>query len=858
MKTTSLIFLVASLLFCLSEPILSQSGTFTVHLPKLGLPPDEEGQGWSRPLVWGSYDPVVSDDSIVVPNGRPIYALIVSGYAQNANFDQLLVYKFAKHLMENGAYVHYAWWNNLLAPYMERPLHYDQSYPGNLNQDFQNFTTVEQANGKALPGEDYQFVEDAKLFLSAIRQHNPDAMIIVVGHSMGGGAIVHLASPWNTDERIDILAPIDPVGNRNYPWATLRVTADDFNWTRWRVTSDKFLGYKAENYTVWGGCVPTGPWLANFDEARDLTPLVCRPPTIHTASTLTFGSNIVHLYHRWQREALFPFDFLQNITFGHDSPDGTTYQAEVQTIPQWCGFNNRCEDVDGWPEGYNPSEHGCCTPNGIGVGWAADGHGEIVGYRGPITDGGPAPLAVRVGTSPNCGLCPNQTWPWRYKVGNLWIDPLSSNRVAELLALESLPTSYWEHSPQRPQNCLVSDGLISLFNATNYTTSQWTRQPSGTSILLRSVFFTDVNNGWVVGDGGVIKRTTDGGNTWTLQASGTSTNMTDLYFTDANTGWVVGGSGFIGHTTNGGNTWTSQASGTSNFLVSVFFTDINNGWVVGDGGVIKHTTDGGNTWTSQTSGTTSHLQGVHFTNINTGWAVGLGGVIRHTSNGGNTWTSQASGTSAELLEVYFVDANTCWIACSGGIIKHTTDGGNTWPFLQPSGTTSDLYGVHFTDANTGWVVGVSGVITHTTDGGTTWTRQITGRFNNIRSVHFIDANTGWAAGSGGLILHTTNGGVTFVEENEIHEIPTDYNLSQNYPNPFNPSTKIRYSVPQSSYVLIKVFDILGSEVETLVNEERHAGSYELNWDAANLPSGIYFYRIQVGDFVETKKMVLMK
>ena len=89
-------------------------------------------------------------------------------------------------------------------------------------------------------------------------------------------------------------------------------------------------------------------------------------------------------------------------------------------------------------------------------------------------------------------------------------------------------------------------------------------------------------------------------------------------------------------------------------------------------------------------------------------------------------------------------------------------------------------------------------------------------------------------------------------------LPTVYALEQNYPNPFNPNTKIKYSVPQASRVQIKVFDVLGNEIETLVNEEKPAGTYELTWNAVNLPSGVYFYQLKAGSFVETNKMVLMK
>jgi polyhydroxybutyrate depolymerase len=84
--------------------------------------------------------------------------------------------------------------------------------------------------------------------------------------------------------------------------------------------------------------------------------------------------------------------------------------------------------------------------------------------------------------------------------------------------------------------------------------------------------------------------------------------------------------------------------------------------------------------------------------------------------------------------------------------------------------------------------------------------------------------------------------------------PREYNLFQNYPNPFNPSTKIRYSVPQSSKVVIKIFDVLGNELETLVGEEKITGTYEVNWYAEHLPSGVYFYQLKAGSLVESKKI----
>ena len=87
---------------------------------------------------------------------------------------------------------------------------------------------------------------------------------------------------------------------------------------------------------------------------------------------------------------------------------------------------------------------------------------------------------------------------------------------------------------------------------------------------------------------------------------------------------------------------------------------------------------------------------------------------------------------------------------------------------------------------------------------------------------------------------------------------TDSRLLQNYPNPFNPNTKIEYQIPELSFVTIKVYDVLGNEVRTIVNEEKAAGSYGIKFDGSGLTSGIYFYRLQAGSIVETKKMVLIK
>jgi hypothetical protein len=98
---------------------------------------------------------------------------------------------------------------------------------------------------------------------------------------------------------------------------------------------------------------------------------------------------------------------------------------------------------------------------------------------------------------------------------------------------------------------------------------------------------------------------------------------------------------------------------------------------------------------------------------------------------------------------------------------------------------------------------------------------------------------------------------TGVEENQM-QIPTRFALEQNYPNPFNPSTTISFDLPKQSFVSLKVFDLIGREVATVVCEELQGGNYTRQWNAANVSSGVYFYRLQAGTFTETKKLILLK
>ncbi|MGO9482615.1 MAG: YCF48-related protein [Candidatus Kryptoniota bacterium] len=427
-----------------------------------------------------------------------------------------------------------------------------------------------------------------------------------------------------------------------------------------------------------------------------------------------------------------------------------------------------------------------------------------------------------------------------------------------------------------------------LFGGTTYSQSGWIwqnppQQAQNTNFL--SVSFADADTGFVVGDSGTILHTGDGGTDWISQLSGTTQWLRGVSAIDANTATAVGDSGIILHTTDGGAVWECQSSGTAHALNAVSFADADTGTVVGDSGTILRTANGGAEWTSQSSGTVNNLRGVSFTNSNTGTAVGDSGTILRTTNGGATWTNQSfAGTDQKLYQLYgvsFTDVNTGTVGGysniitdlypsfgPGGIILRTTDGGITW-YLQRSYLQSDIwssspiFGVSFTDANTGIVVGhddsvaTAGVIWRITDVNEGWINQSVEN-NAFYGVCFTDSVTGTVVGDDGAIFHTTTGGVTAVRDNPAQMLPNQFVLEQNYPNPFNPSTAISYQFSAVSHVTLKVYDILGRQVATLVNEDEGAGYHTATFDASRLASGVYFYRLTAPGITQVKKMVVTK
>ena len=191
---------------------------------------------------------------------------------------------------------------------------------------------------------------------------------------------------------------------------------------------------------------------------------------------------------------------------------------------------------------------------------------------------------------------------------------------------------------------------------------------------------------------------------------------------------------------------------------------------------------------------------------------------------------------------------------SGSKIIFTNNGGQTW-VSRSTGIAMGINGIFFLDENQGWAVSDVGTIYVTSNGGMSWTTQQSNTSQTLNEVFFLSLNRGWAVGDLGTITRY-NVPVTNIETQEGSLI--SYRLFQNYPNPFNPSTTIRYTALESSFINLSIFNSLGEKIEELVNEVKAPGMHTIEFNAKDLSSGTYFYKIQTTNFTQTKKLILLK
>jgi photosystem II stability/assembly factor-like uncharacterized protein len=421
--------------------------------------------------------------------------------------------------------------------------------------------------------------------------------------------------------------------------------------------------------------------------------------------------------------------------------------------------------------------------------------------------------------------------------------------------------------------------LIALF-LSFIVSGQWVQQtPAWGAGNIRTIMFVDENNGWILYESFAISYTSNGGADWegcfVLSIwLGTGTGGGSMFFTDLNNGWIMGADSLC-RTTDGGLGCESNWESLNDTLISSlneaqpspFFLDTLNGWCILNRdyepgptqGYVYRTINGGESWAeSQGLGVGRWLMDIIFVDNNNGWAIdkytedwngALTGLMKST-DGGINWHSTNDSIGGTSL--YFINETKGWFT---GIIQqpsyweakgiwYTNDGGNTL-IQQVGDTVPQLNDITFSDELNGWAVGDEGTILHTSNGGQNWEYQESGTLADLHSVCFINQNMGWICGDSGVILHTNNGGIVGIEKPKKEAI--DFKV---YPNPTNSAITIELPTQPSINTSLTISNTNGQQLITQPIAEP-----QTEIDIGYLPTGIYIVKVWNNREVMVRKVI---
>jgi photosystem II stability/assembly factor-like uncharacterized protein len=458
-----------------------------------------------------------------------------------------------------------------------------------------------------------------------------------------------------------------------------------------------------------------------------------------------------------------------------------------------------------------------------------------------------------------------------------------------------------------------SIGTRQVFYSSNYGTN-WVTQDLGIDMNASSICMVNSQIGYISGTNCQVLKTTNGGVNW-FQVTQPTSGTFDIYtidFVTPDIGWVFVNyvalsGGNIFKTTDGGVSWTQQASNITYSISSADMVDANIGYATinSSGQPIYKTTNGGTNWFSVTTPMNGIIRTVKAIDANTIYIGASNGTTRlaKSTNGGTNWSSIVLPVSFDVSSLDFVDADTGYVSGnSTTVVCRTTNGGTNWTFQNVHLPT--LVGVKVLSNDIAFVLGTYGSImrydphsfvpvelisfTSSASGNNVLLKwNTTTELNNQgfdverASIPGQWEKIGFVTGSGTTTekrsyIYEDNaldpgtyyyrlkqidydGSFEYSDEIEVEiTAPFNFVLEQNYPNPFNPTTKIKYSVPNDGLVNIAIYNVLGEKVADLVNTFQKTGHHEIDFNANELASGLYMYRMEAGEFVSVKKMLLLK
>ncbi|RPI19764.1 MAG: T9SS C-terminal target domain-containing protein [Ignavibacteriae bacterium] len=450
--------------------------------------------------------------------------------------------------------------------------------------------------------------------------------------------------------------------------------------------------------------------------------------------------------------------------------------------------------------------------------------------------------------------------------------------------------------------------VIFVYFTFKQASAQWVIETSlnNPQAIFNYLSSADSTNVWVIGstwsnNTPIIYRRFDGIIWLEVSLSGISNQpLTCIAALSSSTAFVGAGNNNASmyKTTNNGNNWqiAFNTGGNSGYLNDVRFSRKHPAYgyacsdpPAGNGTPFKiyKTSNYGQNWTVFDAAIINNYVGytpsICVTDSNHAW-FGLNknvggsnyGKILCTTNGGlNFSTLSLPMVGYVTSSIEFKDNNLVGMAAMqehSNYYFKTTNGGLNWNYYSSPYYFGNCKRIISIPNSNVWyvaieILGPSGRILKSTDDGTTWVSMSTP--GNQYQIEYMDAVLkgnkvyAFAVSLEGHILKLIDTVALTPVSNEGELIPDKYILYQNYPNPFNPTTKIRFDIPsnvkrQTSNVKLVIHNVIGKEITTLINEQMNPGTYEVEWDASNYPSGIYYYKLTSGDYSETKKMIFIK
>jgi len=405
-----------------------------------------------------------------------------------------------------------------------------------------------------------------------------------------------------------------------------------------------------------------------------------------------------------------------------------------------------------------------------------------------------------------------------------------------------------------PTLMVVTLLLVSLHSQTH---AQWVQTSGLGGGSVRSLLVSGTRLFVGTESGGVFLSTNNGASWTAVNARLTNTDVRALVVSGSNLFAGTFGGGIFLSTDNGGG-WTAVNNGLTLLDADVLAVSDTNLFAATLGySQVFLSTNNGTSWTrvSNVGGEITSFA-VSGSDLFAGAILVGGGAYRSTDNGAS-WTVVNTGLSNQNVLSLSMSRGYLFAGTWGSGVFLSTNNGTSWSTAN-SGLplNASVWSIAFSGGNV-FASTDSGGVFLSSNNGTNWT-SVNAGLASAFVAKLVVSDTYLFAGTygGGLWRRPLSEMITDVESEQ--QMPTQFALEQNYPNPFNPSTKIKYQIPNTNFVMLKAFDVLGREVRTLVNEEMKAGSYEVTFDAENLSSGVYLYRFTTKDFVATKKLLVLR